>query len=274
MDAGSDTEAAAVAGDEKVKRERSKIDFPYSDLESVLEVARILNNNTGGAPAEDIQLAAWMNQSASGGTFRSRLSSARLFGLIEILQGRISLTSLGREILDDAKFKGAMVEAFLRVPLFAAMYEQYKGYSLPPPAALERQMESLGVSSKVKDRARQTFTKSANSAGFIDPSSGKFVKPAHAAPAPATAANKHEEEGTNGKRNGGGGGRGGQDDPDLHPFIQGLLKTLPKTKGDDAAPSWPTKDRVKWLQTAASIFGLIYADDKDGDISITVKDGR
>jgi hypothetical protein len=44
------------------------------------------------------------------------------------------------------------------------------------------------------------------------------------------------------------------DDPtaDLDPMIQGLFKKLPKS-GD-----WSVADRVKWLQTAASIFGLIY----------------
>ena len=48
------------------------------------------------------------------------------------------------------------------------MYEQYQGYALPPPAAIERQMEQLGVPPKQKLRARQTFMKSAIYAGYID----------------------------------------------------------------------------------------------------------
>ena len=39
----------------------------------------------------------------------------------------------------------------------------------------------------------------------------------------------------------------------LHPFIQGLVKTLPTPDSD-----WSVADRVKWLQTAANVFGLIY----------------
>jgi hypothetical protein len=40
---------------------------------------------------------------------------------------------------------------------------------------------------------------------------------------------------------------------DLHPFIQGLLKTLPSPETE-----WSLGEQAKWLKTAASIFGLIY----------------
>jgi hypothetical protein len=57
------------------------------------------------------------------------------------------------------------------------MYDQHEGNVLPPAAAIERQMEQLGVSPKQKERARQTFTKSAVFAGFIDSATGRFIKP-------------------------------------------------------------------------------------------------
>jgi hypothetical protein len=40
-----------------------------------------------------------------------------------------------------------------------------------------RQVTELGVSPKQKERARQTFMKSAQYASFIDASTGRFVKP-------------------------------------------------------------------------------------------------
>jgi hypothetical protein len=46
---------------------------------------------------------------------------------------------------------------------------------------------------------------------------------------------------------------GGTDLSGLHPFVQGLLVTLPKP-GED----WPLAERKKWLATAESIFGVIY----------------
>lgn len=42
---------------------------------------------------------------------------------------------------------------------------------------------------------------------------------------------------------------------ELHPFITGLLKTLPEPETE-----WTIAGRVKWLQTASGIFGLIYTD--------------
>jgi hypothetical protein len=56
----------------------------------------------------------------------------------------------------------------------------------------------------------------------------------------------------------GGGGGGG----DLHPFIRGLLETLP-----EPSTAWPIHDQVKWLETAASIFSLIYEGD---DVQIEI----
>ena len=100
-----------------------------------------------------------MNQTAAGGTFRSMLGAARSFGLVETQHGGfVSMTRLGRNVLDDAERSNALAEAFLNVPLHAKMYEQYQGNALPPPAAVERHMEGLGVPPKQKERARQTFT--------------------------------------------------------------------------------------------------------------------
>ena len=67
------------------------------------------------------------------------------------------------------------MEAFLNVELFRAMYDQHKAGILPPPAAIERQMEQLGVSPQQKERARQTFMKSAQYAEIIASATGKFL---------------------------------------------------------------------------------------------------
>lgn len=40
-----------------------------------------------------------MGQTASGGTFRTRLGAAKMFGLIETGQGRATLNQLGRDAL-------------------------------------------------------------------------------------------------------------------------------------------------------------------------------
>jgi hypothetical protein len=52
-----------------------------------------------------------------------------------------------------------------------------------------------------------------------------------------------------------------------HPFIAGLLKTLPAADSD-----WPMDARRKWLQAASAIFELIYKDsDSQGSLRIEVQ---
>ena len=243
------TEAAKA--DEK-KRFRSEIEFPYADLESAVEIAQTIHSKAGSS-CELEELAAWLGQTATGGTFRTRIGAARMFGLIETGQGRVTLTQPGRDVLENSGTeRAARIAAFLDVELFRVMYDQYKGNALPPPPAIERQMEQLGVSPKQKERARQTFMKSAQYAGFIDASSGRFVKPGIAPRDEAPPPNPDEGK----KRN---NGSNGNEPPDLHPFVQGLLKELPK-----AGDVWPEAQRKLWLDTAGSIFKMIYKDAPKG----------
>jgi hypothetical protein len=159
-------------------------------------------------------------------------------------------TQLGRDVLDDsANGRTARVTAFLNVELFRVMYDRYKANVLPPPPAIERQVAQLGVSPKQTERARQTFMKSAQYAGFIDASSGRFVKPGIAAKEEATQHNADD-----GKKRGSGSG-GNENPPDIDPIIEGLLKRLPKS-GD----VWPEDDRKLWLQLLEGSFKLIYKD--------------
>ncbi|MER9440844.1 hypothetical protein NKI79_05425 [Mesorhizobium sp. M0340] len=158
------------------KRDRSQIEFPYSDLERSIELATVLLREGGQAKIDQTQLAVAMDQSATGGTFRGRLGAARMFGLIETDAGRVGLTQLGLQVTDQQSSAAAKAEAFLKIPLYKAMFDRYQGYALPPPAAIERQMESLGVPPKQKERARQAFSASAQHAGYIA-ANGRFSKP-------------------------------------------------------------------------------------------------
>jgi hypothetical protein len=92
--------------------------------------------------------------------------------------------------------------------------------------------------------------KSANYAGFIDAATGWFVKPGIVA---RDDTQHHQEKVDDGKKR--GSGSDGSEPPDLHPFVQGLLKELPK-----AGDAWPENQRKLWLDTAASIFKMIYKD--------------
>jgi hypothetical protein len=231
----------------RAQRFRSEIEFPYADLQTAVELVEILHRKAATS-CDDNELAAWMNQSATGGTFRSRLAAARIFGLVETGQGRVSLTTLGRGVVDSSTGRDSLSEAFLKPQLFSAMYEQVRGHVLPPPPAIERHMEGLGVSPKQKDRARQTFVKSAQYAGFIDQTSGRFVKPGNAGSAPPAEATKPKKSG------GGGGGS----ELVLDPLLMALLhKIPPKEEG------WAAAKRVRWFRTFAMNVSQIYDNDDD-----------
>lgn len=229
-------------------RERSTIAFPYGDLDDAVNIARTVYKYAGMGCTTD-QLAGWMGQTATSGAFRGRLSTCRTFGVIETEHGKVSLTPLGRRLVDPIQERDARVVAFLEVPLYKAVYELYGGQMLPPPAVLQRKMASLGVSSKQTDKARQAFERSAEQAGFFEHGNDRLIMPAGArqSETPPIGGNEGRREKL------GAPPRGGGDDPTSHPFIQGLFQTLPELESE-----WPTSDRAKWLKAAANVFDLIY----------------
>jgi len=214
---GSEAEDGASATNDETaensagrKRERTLIEFPYADLARSIEMARALHRVAGQAMVEQTQLAVEMDQSANGGTFRGRLDAARMFGLVKTDGGTVQLTQLGLRIVDDVTMKAAAAEAFLKVPLYSEMFSRYNGYTLPPAAAIERQMQSLGVPTKQTDRARQAFASSAATAGYIA-SNGRFSKPA--LPGAPPSEDEAPPPPPNGGDGGGGGGNGGDPPP-------------------------------------------------------------
>jgi hypothetical protein len=242
---------------EVAKRTRSSISFPYNDQDDAMRVLQALHNNAG-VECDINQLAGYLKQPPTSGTFRIRLYAARSFGLIEMERGgKVRLTGLGQRAVDPDQEAAARSDSFLTVPLYEAIFEKYKGYTLPPPKALEREIEKLGVAPKQTDRARQVFERSAQQAGFFAQGSDRLVEPAFkdkGGPLTKPISQSAKQYGSHGGDDGGG--------RELHPFIRGLLETLPEPKTE-----WSGRDRVKWLNAAAQIFDLIY-EGSDGTIQV------
>ena len=243
-------------------RELSTIKFPYSDLGAAMELAKKIQSKAG-LSCETAQLAAWMGHSATGGTFRSRFSAARMFGLIRIEHaGQVTLTDLGQEILNPYKANRAKATAFLKVDLFSKIYETHKGQLLPPNPALERMMVNLGVTPKQQERARQTFRKSAEVAEFIDSQSGTFIQPGFRSDSGPPPGAELPETDPAAEEKGKGGGDDGNLPPKIDPIILGLLNRLPKP-GD----VWPMDDRTLWLELLAGSFKLVYKESEQPSIN-------
>lgn len=244
------------------ERERSTIGFPYLDLDDAVAVTKAVHE-VGGTSCEWEQLAAKLGMAAKGGGFRMRVLTARAFAFLTYDKSTVTLSEIGMRVVDASQEKAARVEAFLSVPLYRRMYDQFKGTSLPGATGIENFMVSVGVAQKQKDKARQVFQRSAKQAGFFELSADRLTMPAFRGvvkpPAP--------EPEPRGNGTSGGGGIGGEQPPTMHPFIKGLLDTLPPVQTD-----WGLDARQQWLQTAAGIFNLIYkaGPDDTGTVNVTV----
>lgn len=262
---GGDDADADAQGSTDMKRQRSTIGFPYADYGAAAEVALAIHENVGhGTCSAQGQLAAWMGQSGKSSSFRTQLAAARLFGLIESDDAdTYRLTELGRRVVDQSQARSAKAESFLRVPLFSALFEKYKGGVTPPPAALEREIVALGVSEKQKARARQVFESSAQQTGFREQGPNRLVMPAVVVTAnPEPSAGDTGSGGGGGK---GGGNNGGEDELDLDPLLLALLKKIPH-RGE----SWPADKRLRWFKTFAMNVSQVYDEDEDSPVELTI----
>ncbi|KQU98733.1 hypothetical protein ASD12_20285 [Mesorhizobium sp. Root102] len=248
---------------DRQSREQSTIQFPYGDLNDAAAVANALIA-AGGHPADIDQLAGFMKQQPNSGNFRLKIATARMFGVIETVANKYTLTDLGFAIVDEARKKPALADAFLNVPLYRRVYDDYRNKQLPPrPLALERAFVGYGVAPKQADRARHAFDRNGRIAGYFEHGNDRLIRPVVGsfnatppsegdAPEPLTA----DQHPLALKRKNGDGGDG------YHPFIQGLLKELP-----EPGTEFRMQMRVKWLRLAASAFDMIY-EGGEGEIHI------
>lgn len=163
-------EVAEAAAEEK--RLRSAIQFPAYNLTDSIAVAKAIHDKGGGYATRE-HLAAFLEyKSTNNGAFLSRLSSAKLFGLVAENTSQLRLTPLADRILmpeSPDECRSALVEAFLTVPLFKAVYDEYKGKDLP---------QALGLHNALRNRfqivpgrievATEALINSAETAGFFE----------------------------------------------------------------------------------------------------------
>lgn len=262
-------EASKPEEGQKRTRELSTIGFPYGDLEDAITVAAALLS-AGGVPCEPDQLASAMKHTPSSGSFRQKIATARMFGLIETVQNKYQLTSLGFAITDAGRQKAARADAFLGVPLYRKVYDTFRNQQLPPrPSGLERTFVGFGVGQKQAANARVAFDNSAQQAGFFENGRDRLIRPPVAGLSNSASESidqssvdaapfQQEARDRPAYRSGSNGGSGGG----RHPFIEGLLERLPEPD-----TVWSIEGRAAWLEAAASVFKLIYQG--DGRITIT-----
>lgn len=242
---------------------RAAMTAPYFDLDSSVRVAEAVYNKGGGSCTAD-QLAHWLEYtSVRSGTFLTRVSSAnKHFGLIRQEGDRFVITERAEKILSPVMPEDAVnakVDAFLAVPLFQRVYEQFRGQQLPPEVGLKNLF--LNTYKVLPDRvpiAVRIFLNSATQASLLQTSGDRqrLVRPGGAAvavPAISPAHPKPPEDAATvverpAWRSGGGGGDG-----PVHSAIIGLLRELPPP-----GSPWSKSKRDQFLLTFDNLIKLLY----------------
>lgn len=243
---------------------KSEVSYPYYDLDKSIDVARVIHAEAGGT-CDRAQLAGLLKYSGvRNGGFLSRVSAAKMFGLLEENLDKLTLTERAKIILSPvmpADAEKAKVEAFLSVDLFSRIYDQFKGQALPAEVGLKNLLQTQYKI--VPDRvipALRVLMDSAESAGFfkvsgnrsrmtepIIASNGSTPPQDNLPPPPPPSEHK--------KRHGGGTGDGGGD---IHPALLGLIQNLPPP-GSTLGP----KRRKALTDAFASTINFLYPEEEE-----------
>src|SRR5687767_11051978 len=101
---------------------------PYYNMENSEQVARVIYEKAGGS-CDRTQLAPLLGyKGVQNGAFLTRLTAAKLFGYVIQEGDQIRLTDRGRAVVAPvmpADADRARVEAFLSVPLFRGVFEEF-----------------------------------------------------------------------------------------------------------------------------------------------------
>ena len=248
----SDGATAETTG---AKVERSKIKFPYTDIDDAVMIASTIKDKHGAGPMGLDQLAGAVGgSSVKSGAFRTKLATASTFGAIKTGRGHVELTDLGHRLAGEETRGDALVEAFLKVPLYQRIYDEYKNMDLPGDQGLEATIRRYGVVPSQADRARQAFQRSAQKAGFFWSGRKRLVRPLGPtlAPAPATSSS---EEST-------GVGTVGEEDVMSNALLAALFKKMLPAEGEP----FTAKERKRFFRALAVNLDVVYGEPEDGEL--------
>ncbi|MBI1335273.1 MAG: hypothetical protein GC165_20620 [Armatimonadetes bacterium] len=246
MSDGSATHTELV----KQGKDRSTIAFPYMDLESAESVATMIHQKFGDSGHLDTLADALGHAGIKSGAFQMKMSAARTFGLVETDRLAVTLTALGQRIVQPHLRSQARVEAFLTVPLYNKIFEEYRGRQLPPDEGLQSRFKTLGVAPKQVEKARQTFRRSAEQAGMMSASKDKLILPAIASmPSNLPTDVGHDLTETTYSSPSVSPATGV--DLSKHPAISSFLLTMP-------ADSWSAEDIEEWIDHFKGVVMTVY----------------
>ena len=151
----------------------------------------------------------------------------------------------------------AKADAFLAVPLFAKVYERFRGTQLPPEIGLKNLFENtFKVLPDRVPQAVRVFLSSAEQAGFFATTGdrSRLVRPAAANVPPQGVVTKKDEQLPAPEKPKGGGGDGPTGG--VHSAIIGLLRELPPP-----GTPWTSQKKQRFLDAFKATVDFIYPEE-------------
>lgn len=279
-DSNSVSEPAPAKAKVVTPKPRSEMAFPYYSLDKSIEVPKLIHERAGGRCGRG-QLAGLLGYSGvKNGGFLTRMSAAKMFGLIEENCDAITLTERAKKILSPVRpsdAEQAKLDAFLAVELFRKVFEDFDGHTLPAADGLSNLfLTQYKIVPNQVAPALRNLMDSADSAGLfrVTGNRSKLIRPiirndgAGAPPPPASAPaaadddRQDDDNGSrgqrNGIRNGNGGGQFGPDLSGVHPALIGLIQNLP-TVGAALGP----KRRAALIDAFKHTINFIYPEEEE-----------
>lgn len=252
------------------KRRVSGMFCPYYTLDQSVEVAKVIHEKAGGS-CDRAQLATLLGYNGvKNGAFLTRVTAAKIFGLISQHDDQLKVTEAAHKILHPVtpgQGERAKVDAFLTVPLFRKVFDEFNGINLPDEIGLKNLLltqyeiveERTGPSVRVMlDSAEQAglFRAAGNRSKMVMPLTAAVAPnpPAHRDASPAAGLNgDRSDERADSRRGGGGSGGEGGDGDDIDPAIRGLLRRLPPV----GTPLTPTR-RKAFIDAFTAYVAVVY----------------
>jgi len=216
--------------------------FAAYSLADSIALAKAIHDKGGGSATHD-QLAAFLGyKSAHNGAYLDRLASAKLYGLVEGDGRQLRLTDRAQGILMPVYpelVRPVLLEAFFAVPLFKAVFDEYRGKELPPEFGLKNALRTqFGVTAGRTDVAYRSLMDSADQAGLfeIKGSRTQLIVPSAPSRRSAPAPEEERRDDLAETKLGGGNGNGGppavpQSNEELQREYVSTLIGMLRTKG-------------------------------------------
>jgi hypothetical protein len=232
---------------------RSETRFPAYDLLSSLGVADVIHKQGGGTATAE-HLSSYLDyKGVNNGAYLARVSAARAFGFIQKVGDSFAPTPLARQILApvyDVDAKKALVDAFLNVPLYKRIYEDFRGKELPPGLGMKNALRlQYGILGTRVETAYKVLMDSAEQAGFFATRAGAkthLIIPAFpGSPSQPNPPAQEQRETTTSHGGGGNSGGGSDGRGDVHSNGRTI---------DDASSTGMQGVKAKYLSTLIKLF--------------------